>query len=118
MPARICTQDLRTLFRAREIVERLTANELAAAIETARSTLSQTKGRQRYLREMLPGGLAHAIPGPAETFEIECADRRQFRLQDSSMSLLWQIMNLERQHATQAVRIIRHNGHGRQEYWL
>ena len=62
-PIRI--QDLRILFRARDITRLLsTGVDLEAAIEKARDLLLAEKGRQRYLQEILPAPLAYTIPGP------------------------------------------------------
>lgn len=115
-PIRI--QDIRTLFRAREIVDRLTAEELGPAIERARAVLVATKGRRQYLEEILPIPVACAVPGEAETFVIECTGERRFHLRGGTMPLLWQIRDLEQGNGIQALRVIHHNGHGTREYWL
>lgn len=115
-PIRI--QDIRTLFRAREIVHQLTAEELDPAIERARSMLVAAKGRRQYLEEILPGAVACAIPGATETFVVECGGEQQFHLRDGTMPLLWQLRELELGNAIQAVKVIHHNGHGQREYWL
>jgi hypothetical protein len=115
-PIRI--QDLRTLFRAREIVDQLAVEELESAIAAARGTLVALKGRRRYLQEMLPAHVAHVVPGATETFMVECVNHRCFQLEGGTQPLLWQIRKLEMGNNTQAVKIIYHNGQETREYWL
>ena len=112
------TRDLRTLFRAREIVQQMSAGELEAAIEEARDTLVAAKGRNRYLQEILPDHVAYAMPGTEETFFVECLGEQRFHLRDGTMPLLWQIRSVEQANDTQAVKVIHHNGQGKHEYWL
>jgi hypothetical protein len=111
-------QDLRILFRAREIMDRLAMEGVESAIEATRTRLVTDMGRHEYLQEMLPGHVAHCVPGATETFIVECADGQRFELHDGAMPLLWQIVNLERLQHAQAVRIIHRNGDGRQVYLL
>ena len=111
-------QDIRTLFRAREIVGRLAADSLEAAIEAARVTLVGEKSRRRYLQEILPAAAACALPGATETFIVECASSQRFHLQDSRLPILWQIVRLEREHNTQAIKVVHRSGHGQRVYWL
>ena len=115
-PIRI--QDIRTLFRAREIVSRLAVEGLDSAIEAARLELVATKGRRQYLQEILPTTVAHAVPNATETFVVECKGRQRFHLQGGTMPLLWRLRQLELRHGTQAVKIIHRNGCGQREYWL
>jgi hypothetical protein len=115
-PIRI--QDLRTLFRAREIIERLAVRGVESAIETVRAILVDEKSRQRYVQEMLPAHVAHRVPGVQDTFVVECADGQRFELHGGVVPLLWQIATLEQVHGTEAIGIVHHNGHGQQEYWL
>jgi hypothetical protein len=112
------TRDLRTLFRAREIVQQMSAVELEAAIEQARDTLVAAKGRNRYLQEILPDHVAYAVPGAGEAFVLECVDEQRFRLRDGTMSLLWQIRSIEQGNDTLAVKVIHYDGRGKREYWL
>jgi len=118
LQAQISTQDLRTLLRAREIVEHLTAEGLEPAIERARILLMATKGRRRYVQEMLPSGVAQAVPGTSGIFVVECADAQRFYLHNGTTPLVGQIMSLEGEHDTQAIRVIHCNGHGQHKYWL
>ena len=111
-------QDIRTLFRAREIVNRLAVDGLEAAIEAARAILAGEKSRRQYLQEILPAPAACAVPGATESFVVECASAQRFHLQDSTLPLLWLIAKLEREHNTQAVKVIHRNGHGQRVYWL
>lgn len=115
-PIRI--QDIRTLFRARDIVSQLAVARLDSAIEAARTTLVTAKGRRQYLQEILPGTVAHAVPDATETFVVECSRKQRFHLRDGTMPLLWQIRKLELEHDTQAVKIIHRNGYRQREYWL
>ncbi len=118
MQAQIRSQDLQTLFRAREILHHLESDNLGSAIERARDRLLGQKSRRQYLQEMLPAAVAHAIPNSAETFEVECANRCSFSLQAGWASLLWQVVALEGRQRTRAVKIVHHNGFGKREYWL
>ena len=118
MESRIRVQDIRTLFRARDIVSQLAAEELDSAIEAARTVLVAEKGRQQYLQEILPGSVAHAVPCGNETFLVECTDEQCFHLQGGTLPLLWQLRELELATDTLAVKIIHRNGCGQQEYWL
>jgi hypothetical protein len=111
-------QDLRTLFRAREIVTRLAEEGLEPAIETVRTTLVTEKSRRQYLQEMLPSPVSFAVPGTSEMFTIESADGRQFHLQNGTLPLLWQILDLERACGSHAVQVIHHNKHEQLIYWL
>jgi hypothetical protein len=116
-PIRI--QDIRTLFRAREIASQLKAQDLDSAIEAARAKLIATKGRRQYLQEILPDPVVYAVPcHGTETFDVECADERRFRLQDATIPVLWQIRELEILNDVQAVKIVYRNGCGQREYWL
>lgn len=111
-------QDIRILFRAREIVNQLAAGGLEPAIEAARGLLLESKTRWQYLQEMLPVQVAQAVPDEHETFEVQCADFRRFILRKGPQPLLRQIAELEQEHHTQAVKVI-HGGDGeRQVYWL
>jgi len=111
-------QDIRTLFRARDIVRQLDVGELDSAIEAARATIVATKGRRQYLQEILPVAIAHAVPGGTETFVVECTGEQRFQLQDGTLPLLWQLRALELENDTQAIKIIHYNGCGQREYWL
>jgi hypothetical protein len=114
----IRTQDIRTLFRARELVNRLATGGLEAAIEVARAKLVDEKSRRQYLQELLPAHVACAVPGATETFVLKCADARRFDLQGGTLPLLWQIMSLEREYDTHVVQVTHRNGHRQQVYWL
>ena len=111
-------QDLRTLFRAQEIVHHLAVEGLETAIDTARVMLVGEKSRRQYLQEILPASAACAIPGGTETFMVECADGQCFDLQDATLPLLWLIVSLEHEYGTQAIRVIHCNGCGQRVYWL
>jgi len=114
----LCIQDLRTLLRAREIVEHLTVEGLEPAIERARVLLMATKGRRRYVQEILPGSLARAVPGASGVFVVECADAQRFYLHNGTVPLVGQIMSLEGEYDTQAIRVIHCNGQSQHKYWL
>ena len=111
-------RDIRTLFRAREIVNRLAVEDLETAIEVARAMLVGEKSRHRYPQEILPTPAAYTVPGATETFVVECANRRRFLLENSMQPLLWQIARLEYEHDTHALKVIHRNGHGHRVYWL
>ena len=111
-------QDIRTLFRARDIVSQLDAEGLDSAIEAARTTIVATKGRRQYLQEILPVTVAHAVPGEAETFVVECTGEKHFHLRGGTKPLLWRIAEMELENNTQAIKIIHCNGCGQREYWL
>lgn len=116
--APIRTQDIRTLFRAREIVKRLAAGGLESAIEAARATLVAEKSRRQYLQEVLPAHIACAVPGETETFVVECNDTRRFHLRNGSLPLLCQLARLEWEHRTQAIKVIHCSKHRQRVYWL
>jgi hypothetical protein len=118
LPIPLRFQDLKTLFRAREIVILLDNNGLDAAIETARAALLAEKSRRQYLLEILPGGVAYAIPGSSEAFGVECANGRYFHLQQRTLPLLWQILHLEREQGVQVIKVIHDDGHRRWTYCL
>ncbi len=111
-------QDIRTLFRAQEIVSQLAVGGLEPAIDAARQLLLEAKTRWQYLQEMLPAHVAQTIPSERESFEVQCADFSRFVLRKGPLPLLRQIADLEREHYTQAIKVI-HGGDGdRREYWL
>jgi hypothetical protein len=103
-------QDLKTLLRAREIVIQLDNDRLDAAIEVARAALAARSSRRQYMHEILPACVAYTIPYQAETFVVECADGRSFRLQDCTLPLLWQMLHLEQEQGVQVVKVIHDDG--------
>ena len=111
-------QDIRTLFRAQEIVNQLAAGGLAPAIEAARELLVARKTRWQYLQEMLPVHVAQTVPDESDTFEVQCADSRRFVLRKGPLPLLRQLADLEREHRTQAIKVIQGSDGIRQVYWL
>ena len=118
LPIPVRFQGLSPRFRAREIVALLDNGGLDAAIETARAALVSEKRRRQYLLEILPGGLAYAIPGSSEAFGVECTDGRTFHLQQGTLPLLWQILHLEVEQGVQVVKVIHDDGHRRWIYCL
>ena len=118
LPIPVRFQDLKTLFRAREIVIRLDNDGLDAAIEVARAALVAEKSRRQYLHEILPGCVVYTIAGTTEAFAVECADGQYFRFQDCTLPLLWQILHLEREQSVQVVKVIHDDGHRQWTYCL
>ena len=121
----IRTQDLKVLFRAREIVRQLAAEGLAVvpslepAIGMARQRLETQKGRRRYLLDMLPDSVAHGLPGVSGGFAVEFPQAGRVELQDG-FPVLIQILDLERSQHERAVRLLHHTSVGVRErdYWL
>jgi hypothetical protein len=121
----IRTQDLKALFRAQEVIGHLVADGLAVvpslepAITMARQRLETRKGRRRYLLDMLPASVAHALPGVSGSFVVEFSRAGCFELQDGIPALI-QIVDLERRHGERAIRLLHGTGVGfkDREYWL
>ena len=119
------TQDLKVLFRAREIVRQLAAEGLAVvpslepAIGMARQRLETQKGRRRYLLDMLPDSVAHTLPGVSGGFVVEFPQAGRVELRND-VTVLIQILELERRQGERAVRLLHHTGVGvkDREYWL
>ena len=110
LPIPVRYQHLQTLFRAFEIVIWLGRCELDVAINVARAALVAEKSRRQYLHEILPSSVAYAMPGKTQTFVVECSDGLCFRLRNSTLPLLWQILTLEREQNIQVVRVIHDDG--------
>jgi hypothetical protein len=121
----IRTQDLKTLFRAQEVIGRLVHQGLAVipslepAIAMARQRLETRNGRRRYLLDMLPNGVAHALPGLSGRFTLEFSRAGSIELQEG-IPVLIQILHLERYQGERAIRLLHSTGIGfkDREYWL
>ena len=121
----IRTQDLKALFRAQEVIGQLVAEGLAVvpslepAIAMARQRLEIRKGRRRYLLDMLPDSVAHALPGVTDRFTLEFSRAGCVELQDGIPALI-QILDLERRQGERAIRLLHGTGVGfmDREYWL
>jgi hypothetical protein len=121
----IRTQDLKALFRAQEVIGQLVAEGLAVvpslvpAIAMARQRLETWKGRRRYLLDMLPNSVAHALPGISGRFVVEFCRAGCIEPQDG-FPVLTQILDLERYQGERAVRLLHSTGSGfkDREYWL
>jgi hypothetical protein len=121
----IRTQDLKVLFRAQEVIGQLVAEGLAVvpslepAIAMARQRLEARKGRRRYLLDMLPDSVAHALPGVSGRFVLEFSRAGCIELQDS-IPALTQIVDLERRLGERATRLLHSTGVGFKDwdYWL
>ena len=121
----IRAQDLKVLFRAQEVIGQLVAEGLAVvpsmepAIAMARETLERRQGRRRYLLDMLPASVAHALPGVSGGFSIHFPSAGVVRLQDG-IPVLLQLCHLEERLGERAIRLIHNSGIGfeDQEYWL
>lgn len=119
------TQDLKVLFRAREIIRQLAAEGLAVvpslepAIGMARQRLETQKGRRRYLLDMLPNSVAHALPGVNGGFVVEFPQAGRVELQDG-IPVSIQILDLERRQGERAIRLLHRTSVGVRErdYWL
>ena len=113
----IRTQDLKALFRAQEVIGQLVAEGLAAvpsmepAIAMARQRLETRKGRRRYLLDMLPSSVAHALPGVSGRFTLEFSRAGCAELRDG-IPVLIQILDLERCRGERAVRLLHSTGSG------
>ena len=121
----IRTQDLKVLFRAQEVIGQLVDQGLAVipslepAIAMARQRLETRNGRRRYLLDMLPSGVAHALPGVTGRFTLEFSQAGGVELQES-IPVLIQILQLERSQGDRAFRLLHSTGIGfkDREYWL
>ena len=121
----IRTQDLKVLFRAQEVIRQLAAEGLALVpslepvIGIARQRLEAQKGRRRYLLDMLPDSVAHALPGISGKFVVEFCRADCVELQDG-FPVLSQILDLERCQGERAVRLLHSTDIGVKdwEYWL
>jgi hypothetical protein len=121
----IRTQDLKVLFRAQEVIGQLVAEGLAVfpslepAITMARQRLETRNGRRRYLLDMLPDSVAHALPGVSDRFVVEFCQAGCVELQEGT-PVLMQILDLERRRGERAIRLLHHTGAGLKdrEYWL
>jgi hypothetical protein len=121
----IRAQDLKVLFRAQEVIGQLVAEGLVvvpsmeSAIAMARETLEHRQGRRRYLLDMLPASVAHALPGVSGRFTVDFSGAGIIELEDG-IPVLVQICHLEERLGERAARLI-HNtriGFEDQEYWL
>ena len=113
------------LFRAQEVIRQLVADGLAVvpslepAIAMARQRVEARNGRRRYLLDMLPASVAHALPGVSGRFVAEFSRAGCIELQDGIPALI-QILDLERRQGERAIRLLHGNGVGfkDREYWL
>jgi hypothetical protein len=121
----IGTRDLKALFRAQGVIRQLVAEGLAVvpslepAITMARQRLETRNGRRRYLLDMLPDSVAHALPGVSGRFVVELCQAGCIELQDG-IPVLFQVLDLERCRGERAVRLLHSTGIGfkEREYWL
>jgi hypothetical protein len=121
----IRTQDLKVLFRARQVIGQLVDQGLAVvpslepAIDLARQRLETRNGRRRYLLDMLPDDVAYALPGMSGRFAIEFSQAGSVELLDG-FPVLIQILELERRQGERAIRLLHSTGVGfrDREYWL
>ena len=118
LPMPIRFQDLQTHFRGRVIVIWLDDSELEAAIDFAWAALLAEESRRQYFHRILPGDVAYTVPGRTETFVVQCADGQCFRLQDCTLPLLWQMVNLEREQNVQVIKLIHDDGRRQWTYCL
>jgi hypothetical protein len=113
----IGTRDLKTLFRAQEIVGRLPAEgeaslpRLDQAVDLARASLEARLGRQRYLVEMLTESVAYALPGLNGIFSVQLAEAGSFELQ-ADLPVVTQISALEFAYDDRATQVIHRSGVG------
>ena len=121
----IRTQDLKVLFRAREVIGQLVDQGLAVvpslepAIDMARQRLETRNGRRRYLLDMLPDNVAFGLPGMSGRFVIEFSQAGRVELQEG-FPVLIQILALERRQGERTIRLLHSTGAGfkDREYWL
>ena len=92
---------------------------LEPAIAMARQRLETQSGRRRYLLDMLPSGVAHALPGVTGSFTLEFSRAGGVELQEG-IPVLIQILHLERCQGERAIRLLHSTGIGfkDREYWL
>jgi len=122
----IRTQDLKLLFRAQEVIHQLDTRGLAAvpslepAITLVRDSLHAQKGRRRYLLDMLPDSIAHALPAIAGKFVVHFPHSGSVELKGHAFPVLAQILRLEGTHGERAIRLVLNAGIGLRdrEYWL
>ena len=113
----IGTRDLRVLFRAQEIIGRLSAEGeapvqgLETAVDLARVSLEAQLGRRRYLLEMLPDSVAYALPGLSGVFFVQLAEAGRFELQ-ADLPVVTQIAALEFAYDDRVVQVIHRSGVG------
>jgi hypothetical protein len=106
----IGTRDLKALFRAQEIVGRLSAageapvDGLEPAIDLARGCLEAQLGRRRYLLEMLPDSIAYALPGLSGVFSVQLAEAGRFEL-GADLPVVTQIAALEFAYEDRAIQV-------------
>ena len=117
LPGPVRYQDLQTFLRACQIIIWLGNRGLELAKEVAQAAWVAERNRREYLLQILPISVVYAIPGNTDTFMVECSDGRCFRLQNSTLPLLWQIMNLERNQSVRVVKIIHDDGHRQWAYY-
>jgi catechol 2,3-dioxygenase-like lactoylglutathione lyase family enzyme len=115
MEIAIC--DLKALFRAQEILSRLlpesesSVPDLERAIDFARAALEAQLGRRRYLLEMLPNGVAYALPGLHGGFVAELAEAGRFELK-ADLPIVLQIAALELAYEDRAIQVVHRVGPG------
>ena len=113
----IGTRELKALFRAQEIVGRLSSEGKASAlgleqaIDLTRANLEAPKGRQRYLVEMLPESVAYALPGLSGIFSVQLPEAGRFELK-ADLPVITQIAALEVAYDERAIRVIHRSGVG------
>jgi hypothetical protein len=92
---------------------------LESAIAMARQRLETRNGRRRYLLDMLPDSVAHALPGVTDRFVVELCQASCVELQAGTPVLI-QILDLERCQGERAIRLFHRTGAGSKdrEYWL
>ena len=113
----IGTRDLRVLFRAQEIIGRLSAEGeapvqgLETAVDLARVSLEAQLGRRRYLLEMLPDSVAYALPGLSGVFFVQLAEAGRFELQ-ADLPVVMQIAALEFAYDDHVIQVVHRSGVG------
>ena len=113
----IGTRDLRVLFRAQEIIGRLSAEGeapvqgLETAVDLARVSLEAQLGRRRYLLEMLPDSVAYALPGLSGVFFVQLAEAGRFELQ-ADLPVVTQIAALEFAYDDHVIQVVHRSGVG------
>ena len=116
----IGTRDLKTLFRAQEVIGRLSVEGKAAvlglepAIDQTRTSLEAQLGRRRYLLEMLPGSVPYALPGLGGVFFVQLAEAGRFELK-ADLPVVTQIAALELAYDDRAIVVIHRSGVGFRE---
>ena len=113
----IGTRDLKTLLRAKEIIQRLSAEDeapvqaLEPTIGLARCSLEARLGRRRYLLEMLPDSIAYALPGLSGVFFVRLEESGRFEL-EADLPVVTQIAALELAYDERTIQVIHRSGVG------